>query len=107
MAGFAILAMCHLAEEIFFKRFQRKKPACRIDRLAVVTDDATRLAVYSNCTSLTMSRDARAEDEIAGAVAIDGKRTIAQIGGPSWMLGTQVSNDVVRDELPDVAVAVE
>ncbi|MGF6369776.1 hypothetical protein OKW40_002526 [Paraburkholderia sp. RAU6.4a] len=85
----------------------RQEPASRIDGVAVVAYDAAGLTVHADCASVVMGGDLRAEDEVASAIAIDGKRTIAQIGGPCRMFRTQVSNDVIGDELPNVAVAEE
>lgn len=68
---------------VVLKALRREKPASRIDRIAVVTDDATRLAIHSDCAGWPMaSQEARTKDEIASVEAVNGKGTIADIRRP-------------------------
>ncbi len=72
--------------EIVLKALGREKPASRIDRIAVVTDDATGLAIHSDCAGWLMaSQEARTKDEIASVEAVNGKGAIADIRRPRWV----------------------
>jgi hypothetical protein len=93
---------------VYIEALGREEPASRIDGIAVVTDDATRVAIHSDCAGWLMAgQEERAEDKITSAVAVDGERAIADIRRPGRALWTQINDVVAGSELPDVAVADE
>ncbi|MDR6480577.1 hypothetical protein [Paraburkholderia terricola] len=93
---------------VYIEALGREEPASRIDCIAVVTDDAARLAIHSDCAGRLMaSQEERAEDKITSVIAVDREGAVADIRRPSRALRTQISDVVAGSELPNVAVADE